>query len=355
MSSRNSEGDGVLRTREGKLQWLEVMRGVAAVWVMLHHGVLSVTHFIGPLGAVPLISNGDLGVDFFFVLSGFIITFSSQRLVESGKGAREYFWARLVRIYIPYLPVSIAMYLLYLLFPGTSEGDRPWPSILTTLTLLPSNAPPALSVAWTLVHEMIFYVIFSSWFVSLKLFWTMMVLWVTSIAGIYVEGAELTQFESYFLSPINLCFVLGIGICMFMRKVPVPPSVAVLCGISGALMVGLQAYSISPDKTWVTSGFGLLVVAAASSAAGELCPWRWLLALGTASYALYLVHNPVLSIVIRVVRIIPNVSPWCGLVVVSAIALLVGLAYSWAYEQKALRAVRRWIGSRGFSPRPALG
>jgi exopolysaccharide production protein ExoZ len=123
---------------------------------------------------VPLISNRYLGVDFFFVLSGFITTFSSHRLVESRKGASEYFWARLVRIYVPYLPVRIAMYVLYVLFPGTSEGDRPSLSVLTTLTPLPSK--PALSVAWTLVHEMIFYMIFSLWFVSLRLFWTVMVL-----------------------------------------------------------------------------------------------------------------------------------------------------------------------------------
>jgi peptidoglycan/LPS O-acetylase OafA/YrhL len=356
LNERGNWEDDVLRTQAGKLEWLEVMRGVAAVWVLMHHGVFSVSHFIGPLGEVPLISNGYLGVDFFFVLSGFIITFSSHRLLESGKGAREYLWARLVRIYVPYLPVGVGMYVLYVLFPGVSEGDRPWPSVLTTLTLLPSNAPPALSVAWTLVHEMIFYTIFWLWFVSLKLFWAMMVLWVTVIVGVYINGTELNQFGAYFLSPSNLSFVLGVGICMFMRKVTVSRSMGVLCGLFGALMVGLQVNTISPDRTWVALGFGLLVVAAASSAASGLCAWRWLLTLGTGSYAVYLVHDPVLSIAVRGVRMIfPNVSPLPGLVVVSAIALLAGLVYSWAYEQNAVRVVRRWIGSPWLSAKPAVG
>jgi hypothetical protein len=51
----------------------------------------------------------------------------------------------------------------------------------------------------------------------------------------------------------------------------------------------------------------------------------------------------------------PNVPPWCGLAVVSAIALLAGLGYSCAYEQNAVRVVRQWIGTRGLSAKPVVG
>ena len=71
----------------------------------------------------------------------------------------DYFHARLIRIYVPYLPVGIGMYLVDMLLPGLSESDRS-PGLLTSFTLLPSNSPPALSVAWTLVHELIFYGLF---------------------------------------------------------------------------------------------------------------------------------------------------------------------------------------------------
>lgn len=50
-----------------KLVWLEVMRGLAAVWVLLHHAAQSINHFVSPLGDGALfIENGYLGVDFFF-------------------------------------------------------------------------------------------------------------------------------------------------------------------------------------------------------------------------------------------------------------------------------------------------
>lgn len=73
-----------------KLVWLEVMRGLAAVWVLLHHAAQSINHFVSPLGDGALfIENGYLGVDFFFILSGFIIAHSSLRLESSPRGGQK--------------------------------------------------------------------------------------------------------------------------------------------------------------------------------------------------------------------------------------------------------------------------
>lgn len=152
-----------------KLEWLEVMRGGAALWVLLHHSKQSVDYFVSDMGLQPWFANGYLGVDFFFVLSGFIIAFAAHRLLQRGGGLRDYATARIIRIYVPYLPIGIAIYLLYLLLPGLSEAARS-PSLLTSLTLLPDNRPPALSVVWTLVHEMTFYALYALLFVQRVLF-----------------------------------------------------------------------------------------------------------------------------------------------------------------------------------------
>ena len=194
-----------------KMEWLEAMRGFAAIWVLLHHAKQSVDHFVGDMGARPLLGNGYLGVDFFFVLSGFIIAFASHRLASRGGGLREYAQARLMRIYIPYLPVGVGIFALYLVLPGLSEGGRA-PGALTSFTLVPSNHPPALSVAWTLVHEMIFYAISALRFVHRGLFRGVFALWVTCILVVAAMDIELPLAARYFLSPLNLCFVLGVAV-----------------------------------------------------------------------------------------------------------------------------------------------
>lgn len=146
-----------------KLEWLEAMRGLAALWVLMLHGYLAAKDFAGFRGA-QVLANGYLGVDFFFVLSGFIIAASSQALVLAGRGLREYASARMIRIYVPYLPIGVAMLALYALLPEVSRGARQSLSVLSSITLLPSDAPPALNVAWTLVHEVLFYTLFSLFF-----------------------------------------------------------------------------------------------------------------------------------------------------------------------------------------------
>lgn len=326
---------------ERKLVWLEAMRGFAAIWVLLHHAEQSVSHFVGSLGEVPLISNGFLGVDFFFILSGFIIAYSSHRLAMNGGGLKTYFRARLVRIYVPYLPVGGGMFLLYLLLPGLSASER-IPGLLTSITLAPSNSPPALAVAWTLVHEMIFYIAFSVFFLSRRLFWLLMLAWAAGISVTVYNGPGLSRFENYFLSPLNLYFLLGIGL-FWLRRWTAPSYLVGLAALAGVMCVFVPALAPTPDRLMVGIGFGLLVMAAASPHAARLEVPRLAAMLGTASYAIYLIHGPIIGISVRAFR---NADPWLALCFVSVIALLAGIAYWFFYERHALRAVKNFLADR---------
>lgn len=69
------------------------------------------------------------------------------------------------------------MIALYAVMPGFSaSGGRDF-SLVSSLLLLPANQPPALTVAWTLVHEIQFYAVFLLFFISGRLLTVFLVLW----------------------------------------------------------------------------------------------------------------------------------------------------------------------------------
>lgn len=281
------------------------------------------------------------GRGLFFVLSGFIIAMSSRSLVDRGLGWRDYLKTRFVRIYVPYWPVGLAMLVLYVAFPSLSQGDRT-PGFWTSVTLLLGVAPPALSVAWTLVHEMVFYPVYLLWFFRKRAFWWLMAIWTVAIAGQFFFGGALERVERYLLSPLNLYFLLGILTFRLSQRVAISRGAAL--GLLGAALLTVAAMGSvgNPDRGWIGLAFAGAVLAFTS-------PWLrqrrvpWLLVtLGTASYSIYLVHNPALSAAMRMLKYAaPSLSAVVALWVISLASLAVGLAYWWICERNALRVVRR--------------
>lgn len=332
-----------------RFEWLEAMRGMAACWVLLHHAAQAARDFAGPLPTwAKLLHNGYLGVDFFFVLSGFIIATSSQQLMTSGRGWRDYASARMVRIYVPYLPIGVAMLSLYALFPGVSQGTRTDIGLLTSLTLLPSSAPPALSVAWTLVHEVLFYALFSLFFVSRRALVALLAVWAAAIVAVWATKTELSRAATYLLSPLNLCFILGVLLAWSPRR-QVSGVLGVSLGCVGSVLVGSQALSAEPSRLLVAVGFGAMLMAGCSTWASRVSPGRVLLALGAASYSIYLVHNPVISVLARLHVRVPAVL----LLLVGLGSLVAGLAYHFAFERYALRWARAQVSNVGSKTRIA--
>jgi exopolysaccharide production protein ExoZ len=323
-----------------KLEWLEAMRGMAAAWVLFHHAGQSINHFVGDMGSQSWIERGFLGVDFFFVLSGFIIAFASQRLIERGGEVREYASARLVRVYVPYLPVGIAMLVLYQVFPDLSASGRET-SWLTSLTLMPDDLPPALSVAWTLVHEVVFYSIYALRLIHPMLFRVVLTVWTLMILYVAVTRPELQRIASYFLSPLNLCFLVGVGVYHISRRISFGAGLAIALGCGGLALLAHEVMASSPSRILVATAFAILVLATTSAAATSTKIWRPLLILGSASYAVYLTHNPALALAVRVVEhLLPTLGSWLSFILISSVAMTTGLLYWRCYEQPALRWVR---------------
>ena len=320
-----------------QLNILQYGRALAALAVVVHHSVLATTAFGGlpPYWIEVIGSRGRMGVDFFFVLSGFIIMHAHMDDARGMRAATRYIVKRLRRIYIPYLPVSIGMMILYQALPSVSAATRDW-GVITSLFLFPTEHPPALSVAWTLLHEMTFYCLFLASYFT-RHFALLICGWVGCIVAVWAAGwVPPTAFLQVLLAPINLEFVAGMGAVLTVRRVP--PSwwpAFFFAGLCGAVVFFWSGLEGAATSVWFGLSLAPLVVGLVLiERLGAIPTIRYGLILGNASYAIYLVHNPLASIAARMVM---GFHHWqATLTLCVAAGALGGIAYHLMVEKPAI-------------------
>jgi exopolysaccharide production protein ExoZ len=333
---------------------LQVYRGLAALLVIFHHEWTAFVHFFDAQSTMLdfLGGLGKYGVDFFFVLSGFIITYSNYEKGGMRQKSSSYFLNRVLRIYLPYLPISILLLFLYYYFPAASEGKDRDISLLTSLTLVP-HGKPALSVAWTLVHEMMFYLLFLSWFYSKRAWYILVAAWamVIIILNYGLSGAAWRNDSvlSYLFSFYNLEFILGFVLAILFKKTNF--RLRTLRVLPGLVVLGIAAYLkwITHDDQSIHSGinlvfalgFGLIIYGSLGSALDRLRNKSLLMTLGNASYSIYLVHNLCISILIRVtLKYLPDLQTSIVFVVIFVLCCVAGVLYSKVFEEFLLKKAK---------------
>jgi len=149
----------------GRLGWLDLLRGIAALFVVFDHLSYYVLQHIRA-EIYHWFDAGNFGVFVFFIISGYIVPASLER-----KGSVRTFWiSRLFRLYPLYLlAVGIAV-ALYLVHFGSlrGEGSDPEGSVLSQLLMMSNvlggqNLP---NVVWSLSYEMIFYLLITALFIA---------------------------------------------------------------------------------------------------------------------------------------------------------------------------------------------
>lgn len=318
-----------------KLKLLQVGRAVAALAVVVYHAAkVGDSYTSGRL--TPWFDWGQFGVDFFFVLSGFIIYYAHRDDARDLASARRFAVKRLRRIYVPYLPVGLAMVAVYLWLPRLSSGTPHW-SLLTSLTLLPSHAPPALEPAWTLVFEITFYAFFLLFYAT-RYFWWIVAAWAAAIVTLFLTGLGPApgSVAAHYIDPVILEFFAGMAMAHVARNAR-PSWWRILVPASAVLALAALVA--------VTTGFPRVVfgLALAPLVLGLVLYERearpnvhefWML-LGAASYAIYLVHEPLFSVVGRVVTRWD--SWWLAFGTSVIVAVVAGVAYHLWYERPVVR------------------
>lgn len=323
-----------------KIEILQVGRALAAIAVVLSHAGQASDAFT-PVGADAAINFdwGAYGVDFFFVLSGFIIYHIHKNDRRDAQSALLFARKRVARVYIPYLPIGIGMMVLYTLFPNVSASNREW-GVVTTLFLVPTHATPALSVAWTLVYEMLFYAFFLLFYVS-RHFPFFAGVWAVCVVAATASGAFAGLRSPFLDTALNLLileFLAGMAVAHVSTRI----SPKAWMWFLGAGLFGCTAFLTvhaldlaTMHRVFIGAPLALVVL---GSVMYERChEFRipaLLLHLGAGSYAIYLVHGPIISLA---ARLLTGAESWfVTFVGATAAGIAAGMAYHLIFERPVL-------------------
>jgi peptidoglycan/LPS O-acetylase OafA/YrhL len=340
---------------------IQALRAAAALAVTWHH-VLNDSLGLGDVTAGAADAPGlswDVGIDVFFVISGFVMVYSSESLFTRPGASRRVLARRIARIVPLYWTATTAFLLIALLASRTINSQIGGAaSVLASYFFIPWPRPdgllrPVYSLGWTLNYEMLFYAVFSL-FLPLPRYRA-----AAGVGMVLLVGVAASQFIApgqpplaFWTDPIILEFVLGMLVaCMLRGGVAPSPQIRVvilLVGVSVLLVLGLRFPELHRCVRFGIPA-ALIVAAAALGAEPPMAKVAKspMLLLGDASYALYLVHPfPMrgLRLFWLKLHLTGTTAAWSYAGVCCAIAVLAAIAVHVWFELPATRTANRWLG-----------
>ncbi|HMI60390.1 MAG TPA: acyltransferase [Puia sp.] len=366
------------------LPWMQVARGIAALIVVCHHVTAADVFYFRFNSFSGFFSPGWSAVDFFFVLSGFIIYYIHARDLGHKDRWKRYITKRLVRIYPIYWVV--ALFFLVLVFAGNGNGQvarndvsdvfhRP-AYLLRSLFLIAQPSTPFYSVSWSLCFEVFFYLVFGlGILIDKRAIWLLPVVYFgLNIAQLVNPHLFTGNFLAGFLSAnYHFEFLLGMLTAWTYRRTDqtnVGKPMIRWLWIPGLLLFALTwqgslvneavfgKYTVYSRLSYGISSALIILSIAQWEEIIETRFNRFLLLLGDASYSLYLIHTLALAILFKLfVRLgIHGQVAWVSflLFVVSVpICVLAGIVLHRKVEKPLLSVLNRKVPAKLSVKTPA--
>lgn len=351
-------------TVRGKLENIQALRGVAALMVLAAHIKGAELDYGGAGALLPhWLYMGVVGVDLFFLISGFVMAHVALDGARGPGAARRFLFNRAARIYPVYWAVTLLLMLLYAGKFYLFGEETPFPNPVATFLLTPSVHYPLVPVGWTLVHELYFYVVF-----SIFVFWRgdilrFLAVWCAIlIAGLALGAIDAGAWAKIAFSPLTFEFVAGALIAVAIRKGVTRFALpALVAGLSiFAAQTAFFADQLYPElvgrfaerAALFTPPFALILYGAAAieRTGGKLAP-AWLIKTGDASYSIYLIHVPVFLVVGKLISISVADTRLDNVLLIAAFAAA-AVAAGFAlhhFAERPLLAFTRKIGDRLFA------
>ena len=297
---------------------VQMLRAIAAMLVVLQH--------------FDNITIGAFGVDIFFVISGFVIAY-----VGCTDTPRAFILKRLFRLVPLYWLGTLAVFAVACIAPDLLNNTTSDPlDLVKSLLFIPylkdsGLTQPVLFLGWTLNYEMLFYAIFALalaiWPGSPVVPVTVVICSLVSIG--VVSGVRAEPFQ-FWTDPVMLEFVFGIWIYVAWEKgwrVTWAPLLSLaLAGLFLAVMASKQ-YLEQDDLRAFDFGIpAAAIVALVLSCEGRVRVPAALLAIGDASYSLYLLHP---YLVVPAQKIVTQMTP-SPIAMALAVPIILGAAIALA-------------------------
>jgi exopolysaccharide production protein ExoZ len=349
-----------VREPSHSLNNIQALRALAAVMVIVVHLESIVTGMGGSKADSGLFS---VGVDLFFMISGFIMVYTTS---ARNIGPVAFLLNRFARIAPFYWAITLFVVITTLLIPSLTPNTAITGSnLLKSLLFIPyirydGMIRPILFLGWSLNLEMMFYVIFAVSLlirdIRLRIVCCVGFLLLAVIVGLTFHDRFSPEIR-FLLQPLLLEFAIGMVIGAIFRYLPTSPlagqiSVFVI-PLSFAMLLLMSRYFESAYIPVASLPAALLLVSCLiANRSGYIIRSPAVLLVGNASYAIYLVHPFVTQVIVRVSEKFAPLGIATSTVLLLAAmmaAVLAGIAAHFVIEKPLSTKVRGWI-----TPRPAL-
>ena len=350
---------------------IQILRALAALGVVWQHIQYDFRVKFGVADFPPTVSIVNGGVDVFFVISGFIMVYSSSSLFQRGGAWREFITRRVIRV-VPLYWLTSLVALVYILIRQRQSDIFPpdifhkW--VVSSFLFIPyprtnGEVAPLNGVGWTLNYEMFFYLFFAAviWLQRQAAVVVLSLLFVIVVLAAHLFGPLANPF-AFWGSSLILEFVFGMLVALlFQSGIKLPPWLAwalVFFGIGASLLIGYFQFNLdlyAVDQRVIEWGLPAAIVMAGltlrrrptSTHRADVVA-RTLSFLGDASYSLYLVHpftitSPrLINFGLHADGLTPPQDPWFYVFFQFFFAIVIGVLVHVAVEKPMTNVLRKW-------------
>lgn len=343
-------------SRPAQFQGLQFLRANAVLLVVLCHSaaVLGLPAFFDRTLLDGLFNKGAVGVDLFFVLSGFIIIHVSVREItlEPNVEIGRFLQKRFIRI-VPLLWVAVGLYAL-VRYLGTREFEI-WPYVNAFFLIPLGEVRP--NVVWSLRHEALFYIVFAISFLLRRRMRFLLYVWCFAPVGIWL--LEVSQWSvgsnglaDFVFNRANALFGCGVLVGLICKRygfLSAPLGGRAI--FAWAALIGVTAVAFLV-RDFLTTGV-VAVVASLALIVGLMTPndssrfARFWEMLGNASYSIYLTHNIFLLVGATAwMKVFGNLGFAFAVAVLGVVAVGGGVLFHFLVERPLLQFVTRLLSGR---------